>query len=195
MTLRRLHGIRSSLQQERACGAPRVDCSRAGQRRNLLFPFLYSHHDTRWLHASAAVSLRACWERGRRSEIALQPPCLPASHTLRISTHLQRRHLPALRARHRTSPCRRLLRCSGRQAQPVAHCQHGGASQRTLHALSCRPRVHGTQKDARTKFDGERRRARRVPGVPGENPSPLETVSICVRPHRLGELEASLKRA
>jgi len=34
-------------------------------------------------------------------------------------------------------------------------------------------RVHGTQTDARAKFDGERRRVRRVPGVPAQNPSTL----------------------
>ena len=46
----------------------------------------------------------------------LQPPCLPAPHRLRKSTHLQKGLLPGLIAHDRPSPCRRLLRCSGCQS-------------------------------------------------------------------------------
>jgi len=59
----------------------------------------------------------------------------------------------------------------------VVHCTpRVVAEQLVLRHRKAALRVHGTQTDARTKFGGERRGARRVPGVPAQNPSPLETV-------------------
>jgi hypothetical protein len=92
---------------------------------------------------------------------------------------------PAAQRAYATLVCvRRDKRCSARPAlQLCPRQQVGGLGTGGLRRWSPPPlRVHKAHTDARPKFDGERRRARRVPGVPGENPSPLETVSICVRP-------------
>ena len=88
-----------------------------------------------------------------------------------------------------TRICRARLRAARQAAQrapgAAALCSSPEGGLRTGGLRRWSPphlRVHKAHTDARTKFDGERRRARRVPGVPGENPSPLETVSVCVRP-------------
>ena len=156
--------------RERAVpGAPRVDCSRAGQRRNLLFPFLYSHHDTRWLHASAAVSFLLSASLAHAAHKHAPPEAASAS-------------APSAPPDVAVSAPSAVFRLAKPNQWRTANMVALRSARR---AWSCRRRVRVTPLGAWTKFDGERRRARRVPGVPGENPSPLNTVSICVRPYQI----------